>query len=161
MTAHIDIVECPHCHTRVLPKADNICPACRRNILDMQDVDPNMVSLIVRESQDLPPYCYLCNSVTERYVEIIGDKGTFLDQSLMFLMPTRKFEENTSNVFVELPQCETCAEKEEPSPLYVDYENQSMTFVVNIGFKERVQATIVDQEHPDGDAISDEESSRE
>ncbi len=56
------IVECPHCHTRVLPKADNICPACRENILDTHDVDPNMVSLSVRESQDLPPYCYRCNS---------------------------------------------------------------------------------------------------
>ncbi len=112
----------------------------------------------VRESDDLPPYCYLCNSVTERYVKIIGDKGTLLDQSLMFLMPTRKIEENISNVFVELPQCEACAQREEPSPIKVDYENQTMTFVVNIGFKERVQPTIADQEQADSDEISDEES---
>ncbi len=44
MIARFEIVECPHCHTRVLPKVDNICPACRRNILDTQDVDPDMVS---------------------------------------------------------------------------------------------------------------------
>ncbi len=51
--------------------------------------------------------------------------------------------------------------RKNPLHLYVDYENQSMTFVVNIGFKERVQSTVENQEQPDGDAISDEESSRE
>jgi hypothetical protein len=128
---------------------------------DTHDVDPKLLSLIVRESDDLPPYCYLCNSYTERYVKVVGDKGTFLDQSLGSLvtlfLPTRKIEEDTSNVFVRLPQCETCAELEEPSPLSVDYENQSMTFVVNIGFKERVQPTIADQEQADGDEVSDGE----
>ena len=117
----------------------------------------------MRESEDLPPYCYLCNSYTKRCVKIVGDKGTFLDQSLgaivMFLVPTGKVEEQTSNVFVRLPQCERCAELERPSPLAVDYENQSMTFVVNIGFRERVQPTIVVQEQVDIDEISDEESS--
>ena len=28
----IDLVECPHCSTRVLPMAGRVCPACRKNV---------------------------------------------------------------------------------------------------------------------------------
>lgn len=159
------IIECPHCHTRVLPKADNICPACRRNILDMQDVDPNMVSLTVRESHELPPYCYLCNSYTDRYVRIEGDKESFLARNIRILgsilVPPwewiKQTEEGTTNVFINLPQCETCAEREEPTPLYVDYDDQSMTFVVHKDFRERVQPTPADKKLPDLDEANNEE----
>ncbi len=160
MTGHIT-VECPHCYTRVLPMENNICPACKMDMSDTHDVDPTRVSLIVWESDDLPPYCYSCNSYTERYVKVVGDKGTLLDSSLgsvvSLFMPRRKIEENTSNVFVSLPQCELCAEAGDPSPLNVDYENQNMTFIVNTGFKERVQPTPPDETLPDNDESVDEE----
>ena len=39
------VVQCPHCHVRVLPKANNICPACRKDMTDLQGVDLNQVSL--------------------------------------------------------------------------------------------------------------------
>jgi hypothetical protein len=155
-------VECPHCYTRVLPMENNICPACKMDMSDTYDVDPQLVSLTVRESDDLPPYCYLCNSYTDRYVKIVGDTGTLLDKSLSavvsLVVPILKIEEGTSNVFVRLPQCETCAELEEPSPIHVDYENQAMTFVVNKGFKERVQPTPIDTISPDDNETSDEEN---
>jgi hypothetical protein len=104
----------------------------------------------------------LCNSYTDRYVKIVGDKGTFLDQSLGSLVtlfvPTRKIEENTSNVFVELPQCEACAELEEPSPMNVDYENQTMTFIVHKSFKERVKSTSPNEDLSDSGETIDEET---
>ncbi len=158
------IVECPHCHTRVLPKADNICPACRENILDMQDVDPNMVSLTVKESQELPPYCYRCNSYTERYVQIEGDPEPAWEKIVRVLgsalVPLRKrqTDEGTTNVFINLPQCEVCAKLEDPTPLYVDYDEQGMTFIVHKGFRERVQPTPVDKKLPDNDEVTDEEN---
>jgi hypothetical protein len=156
------IIECPHCHTRVLPKADNICPACRENILDTQDVDPNTVSLTVRESQDLPPYCYLCNSYTERYVKIEGDPEATWETMIRTLVPhwKRQTDEATTNVFINLPQCEACAEREEPTPLYVDYDEQTMTFVVHQGFKERVQPTPVDNQMPENDQVNEEENTK-
>ncbi len=161
MTRHITI-ECPHCYTRVLPMENNICPACKMDMSDIHAVNPRLVSLTVRESDDLPPYCYLCNSYTDRYVKVVGDTGTFLEKSLgavaSLLAPTRKIEEGTSNVFVRLPQCEACAELEEPAPRYVDYESQSMTFIVNIGFKERVQPTSSDEDISENDESIDEES---
>ena len=162
MTSHL-IVECPHCYTRVLPKENNICPACRMDMTDTPDVDPQVAALVVRELDNLPPYCYSCNSYTERYVKIVGEKGTLLDQSLgavvSLLIPTRKIEEDTSNVFVSLPQCEACAEMEEPAPLHVDYDTQSMVFVVNIGFKERVQPTPIEQDDSHNDESIDDEPS--
>ncbi len=160
----IMIAECPHCHTRVLPKADNICPACRENILDTHDVDPNMVSLSVRESQDLPPYCYRCNSYTERFVQIEGDPEPAWEKIVRVLgsvlVPPwkRQTDEGTTNVFIKLPQCETCAGLEDPTPLYVDYDEQSMTFIVHRGFRERVQPTPAHEEMPDGDEVIDEEN---
>ena len=151
------VIECPHCHTHVLPKADNICPACRRNILDTQGVDPNMVSLTVRESQELPPYCYLCNNYTERYILIEGDKESPINRSIRmlgsFLVPhrVRQTDEGTTNVFIHLPQCEACSEREQPTPIYVDYENQSMTFLVHKDFKERVQSIPVENKESEID----------
>ncbi len=164
MTGHTT-VECPHCYTRVLPMENNICPACKKNMSDTHDVNTELVSLTVRESDDLPPYCYLCNSYTDRYVKVVGDQGTALDSSLgavvSLLVPTRKIEENTSNVFVRLPQCEVCTEREEPSPLYVDYDHQTMTFIVHKGFRERVQPTPVETEVSEVTDVSNDEDNLE
>ena len=128
------IIECPHCHVKVLPTANNVCPACRRNIADPQDADPEHVSLTIHESEELPSFCYLCNQYTERTLRISGDEGT---------RPTSLFSRNevdTSNVIIHLPQCEGCGELNDPEPLHVDYEYQKMTFVVHKGFRERVFA---------------------
>ena len=121
-----------------------------------------MVSLTVLESQELPPFCYLCNSYTERYILIEGDKESSLNRSIRvfgsFLVPhrVRQTDEGTTNVFIHLPQCEVCAEREEPTPIYVDYENQSMTFIVHNGFKERVQPTPVEDKEPEIDQNLDD-----
>ena len=140
---------------------NNICPACKMDMSDREGIEPNKASLIVYESQELPPYCYSCNSYTERYVKVVGDKGTLLDRSLgsvvSLFVPARKIEEHTSNVFVRLPQCELCAEAGEPSPLYVDYVNQNMTFIVHTGFRERVQPTPPEEDLSDNDESTDEE----
>lgn len=33
-----EMIECPHCHTRVVPMAQGICPACRKNIQEAPEV---------------------------------------------------------------------------------------------------------------------------
>lgn len=143
-------VECPHCYTRVLPIKNNICPACRMDMSDMDGVDPNMVSLIVHESEQLPYHCYLCDVYTDRFVKLEGDKESSLEKGLrlfgLLLTPPWKWrtDEFTANVYIYLPQCESCAELEDPSPLHVDYENQTMTFVVHKKFKERIRPTPID-----------------
>jgi len=124
------IIECPHCHVKVLPMANHICPACRKNILDLKDVNPNQVSLTISESEELPTFCHSCNLYTERYIRVSGDK-----ESAIFGLAA---PENTSNVIIYLPQCEECAGWQEPEIVSVDYDHQTMNIVVHKGFQERV-----------------------
>jgi len=127
-------VECPHCYTKILPLADNTCPACQGVLSDMAGVDPNRVPLMIHESEDLPLYCYLCNQYTEQEVRVSGDQESVLSK---FFMGNVSPEE-TSNVVIFLPQCESCAETEDPEPVEVDYDMQTMTFAVHAGFRDRV-----------------------
>ena len=128
------IIECPHCYTKVIPLANNICPACRNDMSDLEGVDPNQVSLSIHESEELPSFCYSCNMYTERYIRVSGDK----ESDLEVLLFGRSSPEATSNVIINLPQCEQCSEIDEPKPVDVDYDHQKMTFVVHREFRERV-----------------------
>ena len=128
------IVECPHCHVRVLPKANNICPACRKDMSDLQDPDPNQVSLSIKESEELPTFCYSCNRYTERYIRVSADKESDLEKAII----GSPLPENTTNVIIYLPQCEECAEGNEPEKISVDYDYQTITLVVHKGFRDRV-----------------------
>ena len=40
------LVDCPHCSTRVLPMAERICPACRRNVDAPPAPDPAPVEIV-------------------------------------------------------------------------------------------------------------------
>lgn len=126
-------VECPHCYTKILPLADNTCPACQGDLSNLDGVDPNRVSFLVHESEELPSYCYSCNQYTEQEVRVSGDQESILSKFLMGDVSPEK----TSNVVIFLPQCESCAELEDPEPVEVDYELQTMTFVVHAGFRDR------------------------
>jgi len=143
------IIECPHCHTKVLPKANNICPACLNDVSDLQGVDQSMVSFTVYESEELPTFCYSCNLYTERTIRVSADSESIFEKFI--LKPTAP--ENTSNVIIYLPQCETCAEDNEPEPVEVDYEFQTMKLVVHSGFRDRVlqlrETHMNDEDHDD------------
>ncbi len=128
------LMECPHCFTKILPHADNTCPACQGDLSSLVGVNPNKVSFLIHESEELPLCCYSCGQYTEQVVRVSGDQESILSKFLTGdLLP-----EETSNVVIFLPQCESCAEIEDPEPVEVDYENQTMTFVVNTGFHDRV-----------------------
>jgi hypothetical protein len=128
------IVECPHCHVRVLPKANNICPACHNDMSDLQGIDPNQVSLTIRESEELPSFCFSCNRFTERRIRVSADKESDLETALFGLASPKK----TTNVIIYLPQCEECAEWKELERVGADYDHQTMTIVVHKGFRDHV-----------------------
>ena len=127
------IVECPHCHVRVLPKADQICPACH-NDMSEQGVDPNQVALTVHESEELPSFCFACNRFTERRVRVSADQESGL-QNALFGLPA---PDKTTNVIIYLPQCDDCAEWKKVEQTGADYDHQTITLVVHQGFRERV-----------------------
>jgi hypothetical protein len=128
------IVECPHCHVRVLPMANNICPSCRNDITDLEGVDPNEISLVIHESEELPSFCYSCNRFTERVIRVSSDRESDLETSL-FGSP---LPENTTNIIIYLPECEDCAQIKVPVKTSADYDHQTITLVVHKGFRERV-----------------------
>jgi len=159
------MIECPHCHVRVLPMQNNICPACKEVISDAPGLDMNKVAITVRESQKLPPYCYSCNSYTDRYVRIEGEEeplwskiilgiGAFLFLRPKWLRRSDELDEHTVNVFIFLPQCEQCAEFGKPKPIRVNFEDQQMTFLGSSAFRDRVYpkpefAASLEQEIPE------------
>jgi hypothetical protein len=125
--------ECPHCHTKILPRADNTCPACQCDLSNLAGVNPNKVSFLIYESEELPSYCYSCNQYTEQEVRVSGDQESILSKFLTGDVSP----EQTSNVIIFLPQCELCEEVEDPEPIEVDYEKQTMTFLVHARFCDR------------------------
>ncbi len=128
------ILECPHCHTKIIPKTNNICPACQEDLSYVRDTNPNQVSLIIHESDELPSYCYSCNAETERTVRVSGDD----ESSLWAALFKSTSPKESSNVIIYIPQCEKCGELEDPEPVDIDYENQTMTFQVHQNFRDRV-----------------------
>ncbi len=123
-------VKCPHCYTKVMPLVDNTCPACQGDLSNLAGVDPNKVALLIYESEELPTYCYLCNQYTEQEVRVSGDQESILSKFFTGDISP----EQTTNVVIFIPQCESCAEFEDPEPIEVNYELQTMTFVVHKGF---------------------------
>src|SRR4030095_11195414 len=117
------VVECPHCHKKVVPKANNICPSCREDMSDMEGVDPNQTALTIREADELPSFCYSCNMYTERQIRISADKESVMENMVFGSCSP----EETSNVIVYIPQCEVCSDLNDPEPVEVDYEHQTMT----------------------------------
>lgn len=127
------IVECPHCHVRVVPMENNLCPACRENIQYIQNINFQKVAFTLRESEELPSYCHSCNAHTERLVRIAADEESSLD-TIIF---GENSPENTSNVIIFLPECENCSD-EEIELVEVDYDHQTMKIMTHPRFRENV-----------------------
>jgi hypothetical protein len=156
------LIECPHCHTQVLPTKDNLCPACRNDLADLAGVNTNEAALVVHEGQELPSYCMTCNLWTDRYVEVTSDPKTPLDSILdgiffLNLKSDQSSHAGTTKIYVELPQCEDCAKSGRPNPVEVDYENQTMTFLAHTGFRARVVPTRKQNDQPNEELPDDEE----
>ena len=141
-------MECPHCFTKILPHADNTCPACQGDLSSLVGVNPNKVSFLIHESEELPLCCYSCGQYTEQEIRVSGDQESILSKFLTGdLSP-----EQTSNVIIFLPQCQFCAEIEDPEPVEVDYEKQTMTFAVHTRFRDQVIQLREDFNQNEGDA---------
>ena len=127
------IVECPHCHIRVIPKPDHTCPNCHEDVADMTGVDPNQVTLTVSETEEFPPYCYSCNRYTDQFVRV----STRDESGIERLLFGTRLPEDTSDIIVFLPVCELCIGKE-VELVEADYDRQTITIMVHRGFQDRV-----------------------
>lgn len=140
-------MQCPHCFTKILPHADNTCPACQGDLSSLVGVNPNKVSFLIHESEELPLCCYSCGQYTELEVRVSGDQESIISKFFMGNVSP----EDTSNVVIFLPQCQFCAETEDPEPVEVDYDNQTMTFAVHTRFRDQVLQLREDQNQDEVD----------
>ena len=149
----MQIEECPHCFTRVVPTGDNECPACRKSLRDVKGTDASKISLAVMHGGVLPPYCCDCGQATKRYVTvrstIPGEGGTGCGAGFAVVLsaifgvfvigdddqPRRR---SRDTIVARIPQCERCAALKKPEPIRANPQEQHMTLVVHKDFQQRV-----------------------
>lgn len=143
----MQIVECPHCFTRVVFSANGICPSCQRSASE-KPVLEGMTKILVGAHQSLPPYCGLCGAPAATKVEVTTsrvapNKGLevnaggaigvvlLITRFLMWLLGRTIRQKVT----VSLPVCAVHSHQEPPKPVEVDWENESMTLLVSKIFR--------------------------
>lgn len=157
------LIDCPHCFTRVVPKADGTCPACQKDTRETAGGDLTRATMPVAQGDVLPPVCCHCGRDTRRCVAVsieaagkgqdLPGGGTAISLLLslaslfvsmlafLILWPVFVYRllrgiAGTSVVEVRVPQCEVCAAYGDPRPQRVDFENARMTLVVHKRLKE-------------------------
>ena len=150
----MQLVDCPHCYTSVVPNDEGICPACRKNVHETSGTDLSRASISISMRDVLPDVCYHCGCPTEQSIYVIGKRSSDDDapSPLVALLTTvasfvllpftiiwnRTSE--TAEVSLHLPQCEACAASAgKPNPEFVNFQQDSMTFIVDKQFKQALQ----------------------
>jgi hypothetical protein len=107
--------------------------------------------MTITARQAMPWACHSCGATTDRYVEVHRsrsakeDEGAasskFLSVALGLLAGTLFYwNRGRERLMVEVPQCHSCAAQHgPPTPRYVDFDRQRMTFVVDRAFKEAAE----------------------
>ena len=68
------MIECPYCFTRVELDRDGICPACRRDVSDRSNVDPDKTTLTIWGKAKQPWLCCTCVVNTNRQVKVVRSR---------------------------------------------------------------------------------------
>jgi hypothetical protein len=149
----MDVVECPHCFTRVIPKADGLCPACQQDTRQSGEAADRAL-IRVAQGDVLPPVCCDCGCETDRYVTVRAktsrraDRDTdFAAEDVVFtillgwlfflLRPFTRRIAATETIQVKMPQCPPCGKRGLPTPRYVDFDRATVTFLVHRNLKDQ------------------------
>ncbi len=143
-----EIIECPHCFTRVYPKSDDTCPACMENVTDTAGANLDLTAARFSVHEPLPELCIVCGESTARTykysVEIPGrNESSFLGiLSVLFLgrLFGRRVKKAAETLSLGLPLCKNCEpHKKGIEAHYIDKDTETMTFVVHKAFKEKLE----------------------
>src|SRR4051812_909327 len=126
------LLECPHCHRRVLPLASGECPSCHKNTADTHNANHNVTLLSITEATTFPATCCTCNAQTNNLVKVHrsgkmagasrpGEKSTSAADGLalsifglfgklayLFWQAGRQSEPGSSSLRIYVPQCKRC-----------------------------------------------------
>lgn len=158
----MDIVECPHCYTRVMPSSSGICPACQKNINERPAL-PDMTQELIDTRWRPPAICMICGEPAEEHVDVIftrvsptqGERialgGAFgavllLVRALLWLIG-RTLKQR---VAFSAPVC--CAHRSSQllKPVEIDWSNGYFTFIVHRIFRDKWRITVAQQSLPTG-----------
>src|SRR5262245_46874672 len=127
------MVECPHCHRRVLPLANGECTACHENTTDANNGNSNETLLSITEATQYPDTCCICNEPTTNRVRVhhtgqlagvtspnqqsAGGKdwmplflfGLLGKLVFLFAHAINRTEPGKSSFSAHVPQCKSCA----------------------------------------------------
>jgi hypothetical protein len=146
------IIECPYCHTRILPKADGSCPACGKNTQDRLGTDANKTSLVVSPGMRLPGICIICGGpaaelqcISKRHhMGEDSNKGQssvglgLMGGALGWLLRIF-FMRGSRSVAVDVPVCKGCNKQVNEAVRYVNHERGTMTFIVHRNVKDEIE----------------------
>jgi hypothetical protein len=152
------ILECPHCHRRVLPLSSGECPSCHKNTADTIGVDQNVTMLSITEITKFPQLCCACADPTTNRVTIarkgrLSQPGSPKQTSsepywpvyfvfgpiwgFLIDMFSRIGGGGNSGPFslaVKVPQCKKCVAMKKIEPSVVDLEHCRFGIVVDKRF---------------------------
>lgn len=153
------MIECPHCHTVVLPTTSGACPSCMKDTREPPDV--RTWKIPIRKGCSMPQVCYRCGEFATRSVKVAfsdpsqryqeDDEGMspFFIVSLLFGFASfffvlflnlirgffslliRSAENRASTVSFRIRQCRSCACKGDANPHKVWFDEGEMDFVVH------------------------------
>jgi len=141
------IIECPHCHCRVVPRRDGLCPSCEKNPDDMRGTNAEMTLLDIAKGWEMPNVCVLCGRPTDEIARLSillesppsKSSATIPMPFSLGLLPLLVIL--IENFFfkpsfrIGLPFCKHHSKKEIPQPAHVDSNLHRATFLVHRGFK--------------------------
>jgi len=155
-------VDCPHCFTYVVPKADGHCPACQQDTRDVGAWEREHTTVVIGEHSHLPEICCDCGVPARRIVRVKRSKPNkdeavteYVESQsaalLVLLLVLRVLlgpfaaiisqfvgsQRNWLHVSVSIVQCSECAESGPPEPLRVDHQLFTMRFVVHRNFSQK------------------------
>jgi len=148
------LIECPHCFTRVLPRADGECPACQQNTQSVRDIDRQFKTVTVGETSAMPDHCSTCMLPETRLVRVTrsrviwgaaGDSGvaavvaTVIRLLLggihfLFHLMTSERDSGSQKVVVQMRHCRECSRRQPLEPTFVNYDAYTMKFIVHREF---------------------------
>ena len=156
------MIECPHCHTVVLPTTAGACPSCMKDTRELPDVRTSKIP--IRKGCSMPQVCYRCGDYCTRSVKVAfsepthgyGDEedghGGFFLASMFFGIVVeisvqlvrllrwlvglvwQSAADQESTVSFRIRQCRSCARKGAANPHHVWFKEGEMDFVVHPTF---------------------------
>jgi hypothetical protein len=154
------MIECPHCHTVVLPTTAGACPSCMKDTRKPPDIQTSKIP--IRKGCSMPEVCYGCGDYCTRSVKVAFSEPTHGngeedEDSLMFISLLFGFAsllfvvfvsvlrgiiglffqsaaDRASTVSFRIRQCRSCARKGAANPHHVWFKEGEMDFVVHPTF---------------------------